>query len=153
VPAGQYVQDVDATLRGTRVGSARLVVSCILPAVVPDVPPVPAAPPPAAPPIQVAAPPPPPPPAANPQPNPNPNVQPLTAGAIQENQELQLAVALNSLAQDEDVEQLETLAMVDRRKRQEVQALGVLAFAMTACAGLGLAALRARPEVAVRRTR
>jgi len=154
VPAGRYVQDVDALLRGTRVGTARLVVNCILPAVVPEtsiVPPAP--PPPAAPGLQVAAPPPPPPPAANPQPNPNPNVQPLTAGAVQENQELQLAVALNSLAQDDDAEELQTLAMVDRRRRQEVQAMGVLAFAMMACAGLGLAALRARPEPALRRTR
>jgi hypothetical protein len=153
VQAGSYLQDLDAMLRGTRVGSARLVVNCILPAVAPAIPPVAAAPPPAAAPVQVAAPPPPPPPAANPQPNPNPNIQPLTAGALQENQELQLAVALNSLAQDDQSEELQTLAMVDRRKRQEVQALGVLAFAMTACAGLGLATLRARPAVAPRRTR
>jgi hypothetical protein len=34
-----------------------------------------------------------------------------------------------------------------------VQALGVLAFAMTVCAGLGLSRLRTRPEVAVRRAR
>jgi hypothetical protein len=45
------------------------------------------------------------------------------------------------------------MAMVDRRKREQVQALGVLAFAMTVCAGLGLSRLRARPDVVVRQAR
>jgi hypothetical protein len=152
VEPGTYEQDVDAMLRGYPVGKTRLYVTCVAPEAA--VPPVPLAPPPLRPPlspaVQPPVPPPAPPPAAQPQPQPNPNVNPLTAGVTQEQQEFQLALALNQ-ALDEDTEQTGQLAMVDRRRREQVQAFGVLAFAMTACAGLGLARLRSRTEVVLRR--
>ena len=116
-------------------------------------------PPPAQPVANVVVPVAPPAPAAQPQVNPQVQtqvqVQPLTAGALQEQQELQLALALNGTLKDDDpVFNAGTqLAMVDRRRREEVQALGVLAFAMLTCAGVGLARLRTRPEVQVRRAR
>jgi hypothetical protein len=154
VEPGTYAQDVDAMLRDYPVGAARLYVTCLTPQAA--VPPVPLAPPPAKPPVapavQPPVPPPAPPPAAQPQPQPNPNINPLTAGVTQEQQEIQLALALNQALQEQE-EQSGQLAMVDRRKREQVQALGVLAFAMTACAGLGLARLRTRTEVVVRRAR
>jgi len=109
--------------------------------------------------VNVIAPVVPPAPAAQPQVQPQVQtqvqLQPLTAGAMQEQQELQLALALNGTLKDDDpvFNAGQQLAMVDRRKREEVQALGVLAFAITACAGLGLARLRTRPEVRVRRAR
>jgi hypothetical protein len=155
VAAGTYAQDVVAMLRDYPVGRTRMYVTCL--AAQAAVPPVPLAPPPAKPPVapavQPPVPPPAPPPAAQPQPQPNPNINPLTAGVTQEQQEMQLALALNQAAMEDDTEQVEQLAMVDRRKQTEVQALGVLAFAMTACAGLGLARLRTRTEVAVRKAR
>jgi hypothetical protein len=154
VEPGTYAQDIDAMLRDYAVGTARLYVTCLAPQAA--VPPVPLPPqpvkPPVVPAVQPPVPPPAPPPAAQPQPQPNPNINPLTAGVTQEQQEIQLALALNQAAQEEE-QQTEQLAMVDRRKREQVQALGVLAFAMTACAGLGLARLRTRTEVAVRRAR
>ncbi|MDP9183322.1 MAG: hypothetical protein M3P04_11170, partial [Actinomycetota bacterium] len=155
VEPGTYAQDITAMLRDYPVGSTRIYVTCVKPqAAVPPVPLPPAPPvkPPVTPAIQPPVPPPVPPPAAQPQPQPNPNINPLTAGVTQEQQEFQLALALNQ-ALEEDSEQVEQLAMVDRRKREAVQAFGVLAFAMTACAALGLARLRTRPEVAVRRAR
>jgi hypothetical protein len=80
-------------------------------------------------------------------------VNPMSAGAIQEQQELQLALALNGTLKDDDpaFNPGTQLAMVDRRKREQVQAMYLLAVAMTACAGLGLARLRSRPEVTPRR--
>jgi hypothetical protein len=152
---GTYAFDVNAILRQTNVGTTSVRVTCLAPlAALFPVPlaPVPLAPP-AAPAVQPPAPPPAPPPAAQPQPNPQPNVNPLTVGVTQEQQELQLALALNQMAQEPEPEQLDQLAMVDRRKREEVQAFGSLLVAMTACAGLGLARLRTRPEVQVRRAR
>jgi hypothetical protein len=156
VTPGTYLQDVVATLRGYPVGRARLYVSCLT--AQGAVPPVPLAPPPVRPPVapavQPPVPPPAPPPAAQPQPQPNPNVNPLTAGVTQEQEEIQLALAMQeAMKEQEDEGGVEQLAMVDRRKQQEVQALGVLAVAMTVCAGLGLARLRTRTEVAVRRAR
>jgi hypothetical protein len=41
--------------------------------------------------------------------------------------------------------------MVDRRKRDQVQAMFLLAFAMTTCSAVGLARLRAQSAVRVRR--
>ncbi|HUR52343.1 MAG TPA: vWA domain-containing protein [Mycobacteriales bacterium] len=155
VAPGTYAQDIVATLRDYRVGATRMYVTCLSPQAA--VPPVPLLPPfgrpPVVPAVQPPVPPPAPPPAAQPQPQPNPNINPLTAGVTQEQQEMQLALALQELADEEDHETVEQLAMVDRRKREQVQALGVLAFAMTACAGLGLASLRARVQVEVRRAR
>ncbi len=163
VKPATYHQDISAVLRQTVVGKARLNVTCVKAAAA--VPPKPVVlsgnppPPPPQPVANVVAPVAPPPPAAQPQVNPQvqvqTQVQPMTAGAIQEQQELQLALAMNgTLVEDDPVFNAGTqLAMVDRRKREEVQALGVLAFAMTACAGIGLARLRTRPEVQVRRAR
>jgi len=155
VEPGTYAQDISAMLRDYPVGGARLYVTCVAPqAAVPPVPLAPVPPrPPVAPAVQPPVPPPAPPPAAQPQPQPNPNINPLTAGVTQEQQEFQLALALNQAALEEEAEHTEQLAMVDRRKQEQVQALGVLAFAMTACAGLGLARLRTQPEVVVRRAR
>jgi hypothetical protein len=155
VSPGTYAQDIVATLRDYRVGATRIYVTCVAPQSA--VPPVPLPPalgkPPVAPAVQPPVPPPAPPPAAQPQPQPNPNINPLTAGVTQEQQEMQLALALQELADEDQDEGVEQLAMVDRRRRDQVQALGVLAFAMTACAGLGLATLRARAQVEVRRAR
>ncbi|MCU1595087.1 MAG: hypothetical protein JWO12_2479, partial [Frankiales bacterium] len=163
VKPGTYAQDVNAVLRSTVVGKARMNVTCVKAAAVTPPkpvtltapPPAPAqpAPGPAVPPVA------PPVPAAQPQVQPQVNVQtqiqPMTSGAIQEQQELQLALALNGTLKDDDpvFNPGAQLAMVDRRKREEVQALGVLAFAMTACAGIGLARLRARPNADVQYAR
>ncbi|MCU1595975.1 MAG: exo-alpha-sialidase, partial [Frankiales bacterium] len=141
VNPGTYAQDVNAVLRSTVVGKARMNVTCVKAAAVTPPkpltltapPPAPAqpAPGPAVPPVA------PPVPAAQPQVQPQVNVQtqiqPMTSGAIQEQQELQLALALNGTLKDDDpvFNPGTQLAMVDRRKRDEVQALGVLAFAMT----------------------
>ncbi len=165
VKPGSYVQDVDLVLRNTIVGRARLNVTCTMEQAITKPRPVVAVPAdPPAPPAQPAPNPPPPPPApappaAQPQAQPQPQVQtqvqlqPLTAGAIQEQQELQLALAMAGNLKDDDpaFSGGQQMAMVDRRKREEVQAFGVLAFAITASAGLGLARLRARPEARARR--
>ena len=161
VAPGSYGQDVQALLRQTVVGHARVNVTCVKAAAITPPKPVTLAgnppPPPPQPGANLVAPVAAPAPAAQPQANPQIQtqiqVQPLTAAAIQEQQELQLALALSGLLKDDDpvFNPNQQLAMVDRRKREEVQALGVLAFALTACAGLGLARLRARPEVQARR--
>ncbi len=164
VKPGSYVQDVDLVLRNTIVGRARVNVTCLKEQAIVKPRPVAAVPDPPAPPAQPAPNPPPPPPApappaAQPQAQPQPQVQtqvqlqPLTAGAIQEQQELQLALAMAGTLKDDDpaFNAGQQMAMVDRRQREQVQALGLLAFAITASAGLGLARLRARPEVRARR--
>jgi hypothetical protein len=169
VKPGTYHQDVNAVLRQTVVGAARLNVTCVQAAAAVPPKPLPAAaapnnnpPPPAAQPVGNVVPPiAPPAPAAQPQVNPQVQtqvqIQPLTAAAMEEQQELQLALAMNSNASGTDDEPAfsagQQMAMVDRRKREQVQALGVLAFAITASAGLGLARLRSRPEPSVRRAR
>ncbi len=162
VPPGSYVQDVDLLLRRTVVGQARVNVTCVKADAATRPRPVTLSnpPPPPAQPVPNAVPPPaPPPPAAQPQVQPQVQtqvqLQPLTAGAMQEQQELQLALALNGTYKEDDpaFNAGQQMAMVDRRKRQEVQALGLLAFAVVTCGGLGLARLRARPELGVRRAR
>jgi hypothetical protein len=162
VKPGRYSQLVDLYLRQTIVGRARVNVTCVQSNSVVRPRPITGADPPVPPaqPLPNAVPPPaPPPPAAQPQVQPQVQtqvqVQPLTAAAIQEQQELQLALALNGTYKEDDpaFNAGQQMAMVDRRRRQEVQALGLLAFAILTCAGLGLAGLRARPEVRVRRAR
>jgi hypothetical protein len=159
VKPGRYGGDIAAVLRGTKVGQAHVNVTCVKanaavpPRPIPPVnPPAPPAPQPAAPAVPPLAPPA---PAVQPQVQIQTQVQvnPMTAGAIQEQQELQLALALNGTLKDDDpaFNAGTQLAMVDRRKREAVQASYVLAVAMTACAGLGLARLRAKPEPRVRR--
>lgn len=162
VKPGRYGADVAAVLRGTKVGQAHVQVTCVEaaaavpPKPVPPVagnPPAPPAPQPVAPAAVLA----PPAPAVQPQVQPQVQAQvqvnPMSAGAMQEQQELQLALALNGTLKDDDpaFSAGTQMAMVDRRKREQVQALYVLATAMTACAGLGLARLRSRPSPSVRR--
>ncbi|MCU1622569.1 MAG: exo-alpha-sialidase [Frankiales bacterium] len=159
VKPGRYGGDIAAVLRGTKVGQAHVNVTCLKanaavpPRPIPPVnPPAPPAPQPAAPAVPPLAPPA---PAVQPQVQIQTQVQvnPMTAGALQEQQELQLALALNGTLKDDDpaFNAGTQLAMVDRRKHEAVQAGYVLAVAMTACAGLGLARLRAKPEPRVRR--
>ena len=163
VRPGTYQQHVQTVLRRTVVGQATLNVTCVQAAVGALPRPVPALDPPAPPGqpvVNVVAPVAPPPPAAQPQAQPQvqPQVQaqvqlqPLTAGAVQEQQELQLALAMNGVVSDQEpaFSGGQQLAMVDRRRRDEVQAAGLLAFAMTVCAGLGLARLRTAPRTRVR---
>jgi len=152
VPPGSYAFEVDALLRKYPVGTTRTRVTCVEPqgAAIPPLPLPPVIRPPVAPAVQPPPPPPAPPPAAQPQPQPQPNVNPLTAAAAQEEQQAQLALALNGLQEEEQEPATEELAMVDRRDRQEVQALGSLLVAMTVCAGLGLAGVRARQQVSPR---
>jgi hypothetical protein len=158
VKPGRYGGDIAAVLRGTKVGSAHVNVTCVKaqaaapPKPLPPIgnPPAPV-PNPAGPPV---LPPPPPAPAVQVQVQTQVQVNPMTAGALQEQQELQLALALNGTLKDDDPAfnpGVADMAMVDRRKREHVQALYLLAFAMTTCAGLGLARLRTKPEVRVRR--
>lgn len=156
VEPGSYAFEIEALLRQYPVGTARVRVHCVGPqAAVPPLPPPPVVRAPIAPAVQPPPAPPAPPPAAQPQPQPQPNVNPLTAAATQEEQQAQLALALNQagMQEEESNEGAEQLAMVDRRQRVEVQAFGSLLLAMTACAGLGLARLRSRPQVAVRSAR
>ena len=159
VKPGTYQQDVDLTLRGSIVGRARVNVTCLKEQAV--VRPRPLAFTPPNPPVNPAPQPPPPPPPPPPavQPNPQPQVQtqvqvnPMSAGAMQEQQELQLALAMNGTFKDDDpaFSAGTEMAMVDRRKRESVQAMGVLAIAITACSAFGLAGLRAKPDLRVRR--
>ncbi|MDX6268774.1 MAG: Integrin beta chain domain [Frankiales bacterium] len=159
VKPGRYGGDIAAVLRGTKVGSAHVNVTCVkaAAAVAPKplppaaAPPAPAPNPPA--PAVVPAVPPAPAVQAQVQLQTQVQVNPMSAGAIQEQQELQLALALNGTLKDDDpaFNPGTQLAMVDRRKHEQVQAMYLLAVAMTACAGLGLARLRSRPEVTPRR--
>lgn len=161
VKAGRYGGDIAAVLRGTKVGSAHVTVTCVkAQAAVPpkpiEQPPVAQQPPAPQPPAPPALPPPPPAPAVQAQVQVQTQVQvnPMSAGAIQEQQELQLALALNGTLKDDDPAfnpGLAQMGMVDRRKREHVQAVYLLAFAMTVCSGLGLARLRSRPSLQVRR--
>ncbi|MFN2538839.1 MAG: hypothetical protein ABR549_11955 [Mycobacteriales bacterium] len=159
VKPGRYGGDIAAVLRGTQVGRAHVTVTCVkAQAAAPPrpLPPVgnPPAPPPN-PPAPPALPPVPPAPAVQAQIQVQTQLQvnPMTAGALQEQQELQLALAMSGVLKDDDpvFNPGADMAMVDRRKREQVQALYLLAFAMTTCAGLGLARLRAKPEVQLRR--
>ena len=159
VKAGRYGGDVAAVLRGTKVGSAHVTVTCVKAQAA--APPRPLEPPPVAqppapqPPAPPALPPPPPAPAVQAQVQVQTQVQvnPMSAGALQEQQELQLALALNGTLKDDDpaFNPGAQLAMVDRRKRDQVLAMYLLAFAMTTCSALGLARLRAQSAVRVRR--
>jgi hypothetical protein len=71
-------------------------------------------------------------------------VNPVTAAALQQQEELQLALARQP---DRVPETGEQLAMVNRRKDEEEAALVLLASAMAGCAALGLARLRSSPAV------
>lgn len=147
---GRHAEQITASLRGTVIATAQVVVDCVAPVVAPAVPkapvaevPVPHQPPPA--PVVVAAFAPAP-PAAQPvgQPQPNVQAQPLTAAATQQQEELQLALALQATEEAPDGEA--ELAMIGLRRKDEGAAFLLLASAMAASSVLGLARLRSRPE-------
>ena len=157
--AGSYTEDVSATLRNVKVATTRLTVDCVGPAVaVAGVAPPAAAVAvqPAPPVVQAPAAVVPAPPVAQPQiqPQSQPQVQtqvnPMTAAALQQQEELQLALALQAGIEPAQGEQL---AMVGRRRSDEGPALALLATAMAASAAFGLARLRSRPDPAVVRVR
>lgn len=160
VRPGTYAATVDALLRGFRVATAKVAVTCTaVPAAVAAVVPPrtaqePQEPPPAQPVSQVPPAPAPAPPVVQPQAQPQPQaqvqsqvqVQPLTAAALQQQEELQLALAL--LGEERPGTEY---AMVDRRREQTGRAHVLLALAMAASSAAGLARLRTRP--AARRAR
>jgi hypothetical protein len=153
-PVGRYPGQLDAVLRGVVVASTRLLVDCVGPAAALALvaPPVAAAavPPPAGPQPAGAVPAPPAiQPQAQPQPQAQTQVNPVTAAVLQQEEELQLALTLQG--HQERPEPSQEIAMVDRRRTDEHAALGLLAVAMTACAGVGLARLRSRPQDRVAR--
>ena len=157
---GRYTEEIGATLRGSTVASTRLTVDCLGPAaaalLAPPVIPAGAAPPAAPPVAQAPAAVVPAPPAAQPQVQPQSQpqtqvqVNPLTAAAMQQQEELQLALALQA---DEKNQPGTEMAMVGSRRAEEPAALVLLAASMAACTGLGLARLRRRPDPAVARVR
>jgi hypothetical protein len=149
--AGSYSARIDATLRRVRVAGAGLRVECLAPAAGALLPPaavVGAVPPLLQAPAAVV----PAPPAAQPQlqPQTQPQVQsqvnPVTAAALQQQEELQLALALQPDARPDTDEQL---AMVGRSRGEEGAALLLLATSMVGCTALGLARLRSRPQAVV----
>jgi hypothetical protein len=148
-PAGTYPARVEARLRDIQVAGTELTVDCVAPAaaialaptvVVGAVPPL----------VQAPAAVVPVPPAAQPQlqPQSQPQVQsqvnPVTAAALQQQEDLQLALARQA---DRAPETGEQLAMVNRRKGEEGAALALLAGAMAGCAALALVRLRSSPAV------
>lgn len=157
--AGTRTAQVDASLRGFRVATATLDVTCTPVAAAPPVPPRPdPVPAQEAPPAQPAQPPPAPAPAppvvqaqaqaqVQSQVQAQAQVQPLTAAALQQQEELQLALALLA---DERPSPGNELAMVDRRRSEELRALALLALSMSGASALGVARLRSRRAEQVR---
>ncbi len=157
--AGSYTSKIGATLRGYTVATARIDVTCtpVPPARVtpprPDAPPVEPAPP--AQPAQAPPAPAPAPPVVQAQAQAQvqsqvqaqAQVQPLTAAALQQQEELQLALALLA---DERPSPGSELAMVDRRRSEELRALALLALGMSGASALGVARLRSRRAEQVR---
>lgn len=159
VAAGTRTAQVDASLRGFRVASATLDVTCTPVAAAAAVPPRPdPAPVQEAPPAQPAQAPPAPAPAppvvqaqaqaqVQSQVQTQVQVQPLTAAALQQQEELQLALALLA---DERPSPGNELAMVDRRRSEQLRALALLALSMSGASALGVARLRSRRAEQVR---
>lgn len=159
VAAGTRTASVDASLRGFRVATATLDVTCTPVAVAAAVPPRPEpAPPQEAPPAQPVQPPPAPAPAppvvqaqtqvqGQSQPQAQAQAQPLTAAALQQQEELQLALALLA---DERPSPSNELAMVDRQRSEQLRALALLAVSMSGASALGIARLRSRRAEQVR---
>lgn len=159
VGAGTRTAQVDASLRGFRVATATLDVTCTPVAKAaatpprPDPAPVQEAPP--AQPAQAPAVPAPAPPVVQAQAQAQVQsqvqsqvqVQPLTAAALQQQEELQLALALLA---DERPSPGNELAMVDRRRGEELRALALLALSMSGASALGVARLRSRRAEQVR---
>lgn len=155
---GSYNEDLTASLRGVRIATSHLTVDCLGPAAAAKLlPPVaavaagalPPAPPPPPGPVAIV----PAPPAAQPQAAPQAQTQvqtqvnPMTAAALQRQEQLQLALALQAGVEPPQTEQ--ELAMVGRRHDDEAAALALLAIAMVASSALGLAKLRHRPQTGV----
>lgn len=153
---GTYREDLTASLRGVRIATSKLTVNCLGPAAAARL----------IPPLAGALPPPPPPPAPlgvvpappviQPQAAPQAQTQvqtqvnPMTAAALQRQEQLQLAIALQAGLDRPETET--ELAMVGRRRPDEAAALALLAAAMLASSALGLARLRSRPEPALARS-
>jgi hypothetical protein len=154
---GTYHEDVTASLRGVRIATSKLTVTCLGPAaaarlIPPVAPAVPPAPPPPAP-VAVVPVPPAAQPQAAPQAQPQAQVNPVTAAAMQRQEQLQLALALQAgLEMPNDDDEIQ-LAMVGHRREDEAAALTLLAAAMLASSAFGLARLRSRPEPSVVRNR
>lgn len=75
--------------------------------------------------------------------------QPLTAAALQQQEQLQLALALSSDVAADEAPRSE-LAMVDRRRGEQLRALALLSVSMGAASAFGLARLRTRREHGIR---
>jgi hypothetical protein len=152
---GTYHEDITASLRGVRIATSKLTVDCLGPAaaarLIPPVAAVITAPPPPPAPIAVVPAPPAAQPQAAPQAQPQAQVNPVTAAALQRQEQLQLALALQAGVERPAAD--EELAMVGRRHEDESAALALLAAAMLASSVVGLARLRSRPEPAVVRSR
>jgi hypothetical protein len=154
---GTYHEDLTASLRSVRIATSKLTVDCLGPAAAARlIPPVAAAitvPPPPPAPIAVVPAPPAAQPQAAPQAQPQAQVNPVTAAALQRQQQLQLALALQAgLEAPKDDNEIQ-LAMVGHRREDEAAALTLLAVAMLASSAFGLARLRSRPEPKVVRNR
>jgi hypothetical protein len=154
---GTYHEDLTASLRGVRIATSKLTVSCLGPAAAarllpPAAPAVPPAPPPPAP-IAVVPAPPVAQPQAAPQAQPQAQVNPVTAAALQRQEQLQLALALQAGLEIPDDDDEIQLAMVGQRREDEAAALTLLAAAMLASSAFGLARLRSRPQPSVVRNR
>ncbi|GAC1442247.1 MAG: hypothetical protein NVS3B26_08610 [Mycobacteriales bacterium] len=159
VNPGLYSSGLRISLRGYDVGVGSATVDCTSqPGPPPALRPGPGTPgtvstlpnvvPPAAPAVPVAA------PQAQPQGQPQTQVQSqaqfqtVSAPALQQQRQLQLALALQAGQEQPDAAFAnEPLAMVSRR-RDDRAALGLLAAAMVACSGVGLARLRTAPRTA-----
>ena len=167
--AGTYEQRFRATLRGFEVASASATVTCTPAPVAAAVPPRPdppqvqePAPPAGQPAAQAPAPPAPAPPVVQPQPQPQAQSQvqsqvqpqPLAAAALEQQEQLQLALALSGDLAADEAPRTE-LAMVDRRRGEQLRALALLSVSMGAASAFGLARLRTRrePSLRVRRGR
>ncbi|MDP3712760.1 MAG: hypothetical protein Q8R60_09770 [Mycobacteriales bacterium] len=155
IPPGKYLTTLESRLRGTKVAVTRTNLRCVKAAArvirpLPEVEPA-IAPPPQ--PVQPALPPPAPPaPAAQPQVQPQAQVQvqvnPMTAAMLEQQEQLQLALALNGTERPTDDTEL---AMVDRQSRRERGAQVVLLASMAMASVAGVRRLRTQQEHGVRR--
>jgi hypothetical protein len=153
---GTYHEDLTASLRGVRIATSKLTVNCLGPAAAARlIPPVAAAipvPPPPPAPLAVVPAPPAAQPQAAPQAQPQAQVNPVTAAALQRQQQLQLALALQAGLERPGTSEETELAMVGNRHEDEAAALTLLAAAMLASSAFGLARLRSRPEPTLARS-
>lgn len=153
---GSYQTGVRVALRGYDVGVASAAIDCLAaasaavtnPANPVAVSVVPNPVPPVAPAAPIAQ------PQAQPQGQPQSQVQsqtqlqPLTAPALQQQRQLQLALAYQATQQEPDAAFENAPMPMVARRRDEHAALGLLAVAMLTCSAVGLARLRATPQPA-----